>query len=71
MAEPSLPLTSLSKAQRTQALERFALLRPTLEGSVFQTQLAREHQIPLSTMQRWCDKEVVEIARENLIIGLN
>lgn len=53
MTAPSFPLTGLSEAQRTQALERFALLRPALEGSVSQTQLAREHHLSLSTMQRW------------------
>ncbi|OLD84514.1 MAG: hypothetical protein AUF64_01415 [Chloroflexi bacterium 13_1_20CM_54_36] len=52
-AEASFPLTSLSEAQRTQALERFARLRPALEGQMSQTQLAREQQIPLSTIQRW------------------
>ena len=52
-AEASFPLTSLSEAQRTQALERFALLRAALEGQMFQTQLAREQQILLSTLQRW------------------
>jgi transposase-like protein len=53
MAAPSLSLTSLSEAQRTQALEHFALMRPALEENVTQTQLACEHHIPLSTMQRW------------------
>ncbi|MGH2495652.1 MAG: Mu transposase C-terminal domain-containing protein [Ktedonobacteraceae bacterium] len=52
-AEASSPLTSLSEVQRTQALGRFALLRPALEGQMSQTQLARQQQIPLSTMQRW------------------
>jgi len=52
-AEASFPLTSLSEAQRTQALERFARLRPALEGQMSQTQFAREQQIPLSTRQRW------------------
>lgn len=46
-------LTSLSEARRTQALERFALLRPALEGQLSQTQLARDQQIPLSTIRRW------------------
>jgi len=46
-------LTNLSEAQRTQALERFAFLRPALEGRISQTQLAREQHIPLSTMQRY------------------
>ena len=65
MAEPSLLLTSLSEAQRTQALERFALLRPALEGSISQTQLAREHQISLSTIQRW-----IKQYREKGLAGL-
>lgn len=37
-ANASFPLTGLSEAQRTQALERFALLRPALEGQMTQTQ---------------------------------
>ena len=65
MAEPSLPLTSLSEAQRTQALERFALLRPALEGHISQTQLAREHHLSLSTIQRW-----IKQYREKGLAGL-
>src|SRR5260370_40093298 len=61
----SPPLTSLSEAQRTQALERFALLRPALEGQISQTQLAREQQIPLSTIQRW-----IKQYREKGLAGL-
>jgi putative transposase len=34
-------------------LERFALIRPHLEEGVPQTELARVHQISLSTVQRW------------------
>ena len=49
----SFSMTSLSDAQRTQALERFALLRPTLEGQMTQTQLAHEQHVSLSTIQRW------------------
>jgi transposase-like protein len=45
--------TTLSEAQRVQALERFAILRPALEEGVPQTQIARTHQLPLSTVQRW------------------
>jgi putative transposase len=48
-----------------QAFERFALLRPALEGSISQTQLAREHHIPLSTMQRW-----IKQYREKGLAGL-
>src|SRR4051812_17991653 len=53
MTTKTSPLTSLSEAQRTRALEGFALLRPPLEGQISQTQLAREQQIPISTIQRW------------------
>lgn len=63
--ETSPPLTSLSEAQRTQALERFALLRPALEGQISQTQLARDQQISLSTIQRW-----IKQYREKGLAGL-
>ncbi len=61
----SFPLTSLSEAQRTQAYARFALLRPALEGEMSQTQLAREQQISLSTIQRW-----IKQYREKGLAGL-
>jgi len=65
VANASLPLTSLSEAQRTQALERFALLRPALEGQMTQTQLACEQHISLSTIQRW-----IKQYREQGLAGL-
>ncbi len=49
----SSPLTTPSEAQRTQALESFAFLRPALEEGVSQMRIARDHQISLSTLQRW------------------
>ena len=58
-------MTSLSEAQRTQALERFALLRPALEGQMTQTQLAREQHVSLSTVQRW-----IKQYREHGLAGL-
>src|SRR2546430_1641987 len=64
-AKASLPLTSLSEAQRTQAYTRFAILRPALEGQISQTQLAREHHISLSTIQRW-----IKQYREKGLAGL-
>jgi putative transposase len=64
-ANASLPLTGLSDAQRTQALERFAILRPALEGQMTQTQLAREQHISLSTVQRW-----IKQYREQGLAGL-
>ena len=58
-------LTALSEAQRTQALERFAILRPALEEGVPQTQIARTYDLPLSTVQRW-----IKRYREHGLVGL-
>ena len=41
MAEPFVPLTVLSEAQRAQAFERFTIIRPALEEGVSQAQVAR------------------------------
>ena len=65
MGEPLIPLTTLSEAQRRQALERFAVLRPALEEGVLQTQIARDHQMSLSTVQRW-----IKLYREKGLAGL-
>ncbi len=65
MAEQVIPLTTLSEAQRRQALERFAVLRPALEEGVSQTQIARDHQMALSTVQRW-----IKSYREKGLAGL-
>src|SRR6266581_3515209 len=65
MAEQSIQLTTLSEAQRRQALERFAVLRPALEEGVAQTQIARDHQMALSTVQRW-----IKSYREKGLAGL-
>ena len=53
MAQAALPLTALSEAQRTQALERLTIIRPALEKKVSQAQVARTHQLPPSTVQLW------------------
>ncbi len=37
MCESTFPLTALSEAQRTQARECFAIIRPALEEGVTQT----------------------------------
>ncbi len=65
MAEQVIPLTTLSEAQRRQALERFAVLRPALEEGASQTQIARDHQMALSTVQRW-----IKSYREKGLVGL-
>jgi putative transposase len=49
----SSPLTALSEAQRTQALERFTTIRLALEKETTQAQMARTHQISPRTVQRW------------------
>lgn len=65
MGEVSLTLTALSEAQRTQALERFAIIRPDLEDSITQVQVARAHQIYPSTVQLW-----IKRYREKGLTGL-
>ena len=50
MTEQPTLLSTLSEAQRAQALERFVILRPALEEGVPQTQIARTHHLPLSTV---------------------
>lgn len=39
------PLTTISEAQRTQALERIAIIYPALGEGVFQAQGARTYQM--------------------------
>lgn len=63
--QPILPLTALSEEQRAQAQSRFAMIRPALEDGVTQAQIARTHEIPASTIQRW-----VKRYRESGLAGL-
>jgi putative transposase len=65
MAKQPPLLAKLSEAQRVQALERFVILRPALEEGVPQTQIARAHHLPLSTVQRW-----IKRYRERGLVGL-
>jgi putative transposase len=65
MTASVIPLTALSEAQRTQALERFAIIRPALEDGVTQAQVARSHQIAPSTVQQW-----IKRYREKGLCGL-
>src|SRR6266436_3720349 len=53
IAQSSSPLTTLSEAQRAQALERFTIIRPALEKEITQAQVAHTHQISLRTVQHW------------------
>jgi len=65
MALAPAPLTSLSEAQRTQALERFTVIRPALEKEITQAEAARTHQVSLRTVQRW-----IKLYREQGLAGL-
>src|SRR6266566_8527004 len=65
MARASLPLITLSEAQRTQALERFAIIRSALEEGVSQAQVARTQKLAASTIQSW-----IKRYREKGLAGL-
>lgn len=65
MALASAALTALSEAQRTQALERFTIIRPALEKEITQAEVARTQQISLRTVQRW-----IKNYREQGLAGL-
>ncbi|MGH2495386.1 MAG: substrate-binding domain-containing protein [Ktedonobacteraceae bacterium] len=65
MTEQPVPLADLSEDQRTQAYTRFTIICPVLEDGVSQSHVARIHNVPVSTVQRW-----VKRYRENGIAGL-
>ena len=65
MTEQPVPLAALSKDQRTQAYTRFTIIRSALEDGVSQAHVARIHNVPASTVQRW-----VKRYREKGIAGL-
>ena len=65
MATFSLPLTSLSEAQRAQAQERFLIIRPALDKEITQAEITRIHQISARTIQRW-----IKNYREKGLAGL-
>lgn len=56
MMEPPVPLTALIEEQRAQAYSRFRIIRPALEDAIFQAQVARTHNIPVSTVKRYREK---------------
>src|SRR5260370_1626725 len=65
MTESPVPLTALSETQRAQAYTRLRIIRPAVENGVSQAQIARTHNVPASTVQRW-----VKRYREKGIAGL-
>lgn len=52
MTDSPVPLTTLSEAQRTQAMERFAIICFALEEGISQALVARTHQMAPCTVQR-------------------
>src|SRR5260370_23328245 len=55
-----------SESERTQALERFYVIRPFLEDSVPLAQIARERAVPRRTLTRWV-KQYRETGLDGLI----
>ena len=48
-----MPLSALSEAERTEAMKRYSIIRPYVEGSALSAEVARHHSLPLRTLQRW------------------
>lgn len=65
MTDPTVSLTALSEDQRVQADTRYMIIRPILEDGVTQAQVARNHNIPASTV-RWWVKRYRERGRAGL-----
>jgi putative transposase len=49
----TLPLAALSPRELARALERYRMLQPCMEHNVPLTHVARLHDVPLRTAQRW------------------
>jgi hypothetical protein len=54
------PLSVLTEQERAQAMARFDVLQPFLEGQVELRQLAQQHQLALRTLQRWVQRYTTE-----------
>lgn len=60
------PLTALTEKQRERALERFQAIRPFLKEGVPLVAIARNHSLPLRTLENW-----VRAYRERGLAGLS
>ena len=49
-------LSQLTEAERAQAMVRFQVLRPFLEGQVELTAIARQHSLSRRTLRRWIQR---------------
>ena len=65
MTEHVSQLASATEVQREQALERFSLIQPFLEGDISLTRVAAMHQLPLRTLRQW-----VQRYRQEGLVGL-
>lgn len=65
LAKAFFPLTTLSEAQRAQALECFTIIRPALEERVSGAQVARASKNAPGTVQLW-----IKRYREKSLAGL-
>jgi len=46
-------LSALSEAERAEAMKRYGVIRPCVEGSALPAEVARHHGLPLRNVQRW------------------
>ena len=53
MSENALTLSALSEKQRSEALRRFKIIQPFLEGKISLSEAIRNEKITLRTAQRW------------------
>ena len=65
MTEHVSQLASATEAQREQALERFSLIQPFLEGEIPLTRVAAMQRLPLRTLRQW-----VQRYRQEGLVGL-
>lgn len=56
MTEHISQLASATEAQREQALERFSLIQPFLEGDIPLTHVAAMQRLPLRTLRQWVQR---------------
>ena len=63
MTEHVSQRASATEAQREQALERFSLIQPFLEGDIPLTHVAASQRLPLRTLRQW----VQRYRREGLV----
>jgi putative transposase len=54
------PLSALTAQERAQAMARFGVVQPFLEGQVGLRQLAQQHQLALRTLRRWVHRYTTE-----------